>query len=394
MRAGVGPATILLLVCGLAAPARAADTVAADERRAETTPTAARDGKQEPDEETPRESRQGSLLGPEAGETLGEWTARWMEGPVRTIASREEIELYEALETTQERLRFIRLFWESRDPRIRGPVNEFREEFEARVAYANENFGDEERPGWKTPFGQLALLLGPPDDTFRMIHGVTREYSEHPPIVWTYDRKIPEWPVNENFVFVRRLRRWRLLPHSLLGEADDVARQWEASSTLEVTPTDFYRVQEAIVEETRLHPVDYRRAVEAVQAEVAFPEAEIPFGWEPSFRAGTAGNTAVDLELSLRMESLIFHSVDGDFETDMIAIATLLDGEGEPVAQTSQPFTVTVPAPELEVRSGEIVTRTLNLSAPPGTYVLRLVLEDRLLGYRTSYRVELEVPSR
>ena len=74
-----------------------------------------------------------SYLGPEEGETLTSWTGRWLDGPVQHIATEEETEIYESLESTTQRLQFIRLFWERRDPTGRDDENAFIDEFVRRV---------------------------------------------------------------------------------------------------------------------------------------------------------------------------------------------------------------------------------------------------------------------
>ena len=126
------------------------------------------------------------------------WTERWLEGPVQFIADDDEKEIYASLRTVSERLQFIRLFWESRDPTQRDEVNEFLEEFERRVAYANEEFSDGDNPGWNTAFGQVALVVGEPDRTMRTSQGMGSEFSERPLVVWSYDRRITEWPLMES----------------------------------------------------------------------------------------------------------------------------------------------------------------------------------------------------
>jgi GWxTD domain-containing protein len=336
--------------------------------------------------------QQGGSLGPAEGETLEAWTLRWMDGPVQYIATEEERGLFGELETTQERLQFIRLFWERRDPRIRGPVNEFLQEFEERIEYANENFGNG-TPGWQTLFGRIVLVLGPPDRTRREL-GLGRGFSDRPPILWSYDRLIPDWPANESLLFVFRYGRWRLLPpNDEFGGVDEMRRQMERESTFVEMPTDMEIAMGSVVNETLIRPVDYRTAIDEVRATVAFPDAQIPFGWQADFAPGDGGQTNVTLTFSWRMGSLIFHVVDGTFQTEMVLSAVLLDEDGQPVAESSQHITVEVPVEDLEQRGDEIVERSIEMQALSGSYTLRLTLEDQLLGYRTVYSEPLDVPA-
>jgi len=94
------------------------------------------------------------------------------------------------------------------------------------------------------------------------------------------------------------------------------------------------------------------------------------------------------------MESLVFHVVEQDYETEMVVSAVLLTGDGEPVAETTEHINVVVPVADLAARSDEIVTRSLGLTVRPGTYRLRISLDDQLLGYRSVYTDDITVPSR
>lgn len=343
-----------------------------------------------------------SYLGPEEGETLTSWTERWLDGPVQYIATEEEIDLYRSLDSTSQRLQFIRLFWERRDPTARDAENSFLEEFVRRVEYANEEFGEGPLsggglPGWQTAFGQVALVLGPPARTRREL-GFPSSVSQRPVILWGYDERLPPpWPNNEMLMFVFQRGRWRLAPPSTLTDpasAESAARELERATSFDEIPNDFRRVTRTLVEDSLIQTVNYNNAVEAVAAEVAFPEAEIPFAWETSFAPGEGGNVQVTLTLTWRMESLIFQVVEDDYETEMVVYALLEDDDGAPIAEASERVEIAVPVADLANRSDELVQRTLTLNAAPGTYSLRLSLDDYLLGYRSVYSEELVVPSR
>jgi len=89
--------------------------------------------------------------------------AGWSEGPVRYLLTSEEQREFLELESTEEIAAFVERFWERRDPDPLTPENEFRDEFQRRVASANQLFADTTKPGWKTDRGKIYMLLGPPD---------------------------------------------------------------------------------------------------------------------------------------------------------------------------------------------------------------------------------------
>ncbi|HJO29433.1 MAG TPA: GWxTD domain-containing protein [Acidobacteriota bacterium] len=340
-----------------------------------------------------------SYLGPEEGETLTSWTGRWLDGPVQYIATEEEAEIYESLGSTTQRLQFIRLFWERRDPTGRDDENAFMDQFVRRVEYANEEFSEGQLasssvPGWQTPFGRVALVIGPPKRTQREL-GLPRSVSQRPVVLWGYDARLPEWPLNEMLMFVFQRGRWRLAPPSNFGEPSSVSssvRDMERFNMLREIPNDFLRLTQAMNENSLVRTVNYNDVINAIEANVAFPDADIPFAWTTEFASGSGDEVEVTLNLSWRMESLVFHAFEGNFETRMVIQAVLFNDDSEPVAETSEQVDFVVPIDELESRRDEIVERALSLLVKPGVYQLRVVLDDHLLGYRSVYSEALTVP--
>ena len=86
----------------------------------------------------------------------------WARGPVRALLTPDERVRYERLSDPLSRSEFVTNFWKSRDPRPETPENEFREEFDRRVAVADAHFSQDETRGSLTDRGVTFLLLGPP----------------------------------------------------------------------------------------------------------------------------------------------------------------------------------------------------------------------------------------
>jgi GWxTD domain-containing protein len=86
----------------------------------------------------------------------------WAEGPVRCLLSPEERRAFSHLSNPVSRSEYVTAFWKARDPRPETPENEFREEFEKRIAFADSHFTDAEIRGSLTDRGMVFLLLGPP----------------------------------------------------------------------------------------------------------------------------------------------------------------------------------------------------------------------------------------
>lgn len=101
--------------------------------------------------------------GPEAMAHYESDPDSWLDGPVGYLILEEEKEAFQSLSSTEERRRFIRDFWERRDPDLRDRVNRFKEAFYERVGAANARYHDRPWTGWKSDRGRMHVMLGRPD---------------------------------------------------------------------------------------------------------------------------------------------------------------------------------------------------------------------------------------
>jgi GWxTD domain-containing protein len=88
--------------------------------------------------------------------------ADWAKGPVQYIMTNEEKAAWKSMQTDADADAFIALFWARRDPTPATPRNEFREDFEARVKMADDQFGYGRTHGSMTDQGRLLLVFGAP----------------------------------------------------------------------------------------------------------------------------------------------------------------------------------------------------------------------------------------
>ena len=86
----------------------------------------------------------------------------WADGPVRHLLSSGERRTFVQMYNPLSRSEFVTAFWKARDPRPETLENEFRDEFEKRVAFADSHFTDDEVRGSLTDRGMVFVLLGPP----------------------------------------------------------------------------------------------------------------------------------------------------------------------------------------------------------------------------------------
>lgn len=86
----------------------------------------------------------------------------WADGPARFLMTPEERRVFTRLADTVSRSEYVTAFWKKRDPKPETPENEFRDEYEKRVAFADSRFTQGETAGSLTDRGMVFILLGPP----------------------------------------------------------------------------------------------------------------------------------------------------------------------------------------------------------------------------------------
>jgi GWxTD domain-containing protein len=86
----------------------------------------------------------------------------WGRGPAQYLMTKEETAKWKTITTDEDAKAFVALFWARRDPTPDTPRNEFREEYERRVATADKNFATEKKRGALTDRGEIYILFGKP----------------------------------------------------------------------------------------------------------------------------------------------------------------------------------------------------------------------------------------
>jgi GWxTD domain-containing protein len=87
---------------------------------------------------------------------------RWIETPVRYLLTAAQKKEYALFTTDAERAAFIEAFWRQLDPTPATDPNEFRGEFERRLAFADANFSTPKLPGRETDRAATFVFLGAP----------------------------------------------------------------------------------------------------------------------------------------------------------------------------------------------------------------------------------------
>lgn len=101
----------------------------------------------------------------------------------RYIALSNEIERYKKLQGVESKRKALYEFWNARDQEKSTAVNETKQEYFRRVAYADNQYRTGFRDGWKTDRGRVYIVYGPPDEVERHAN----ELDVKPYEIWYYN---------------------------------------------------------------------------------------------------------------------------------------------------------------------------------------------------------------
>lgn len=99
------------------------------------------------------------------------------------IITDAEKKQFEKLSELDARRKFLYDFWKRRDIDPSTTINEFKEEYMKRVAFAKQTYTSAFKKGWKTDRGRVYIVYGPPDDIERF----PSSYDSEPYEIWNYN---------------------------------------------------------------------------------------------------------------------------------------------------------------------------------------------------------------
>ena len=84
----------------------------------------------------------------------------WGNGPVQWIMNKDDKRAWRNVTTDTDAVNFIDLFWVRRDPTPGTAINEYRNEFDSRVAFSDKKFVEKRKRGAMTDRGRVYIVLG------------------------------------------------------------------------------------------------------------------------------------------------------------------------------------------------------------------------------------------
>jgi GWxTD domain-containing protein len=135
------------------------------------------------------------------------------------IASNQEIEQYESLDSLESKRKYLYNFWLRRDTNPQTAVNEFREDYLGRVKLADDRYRTMNKDGYRTDRGRVILVYGMPDQIDRY----PNETNLKPYELWSYNSI--EGGVIFVFGDITGFSDYELLHSTARGEIQD--RNWQ-----------------------------------------------------------------------------------------------------------------------------------------------------------------------
>jgi GWxTD domain-containing protein len=101
----------------------------------------------------------------------------------RYVAMSNEIERFKKLQGVESKRKALYEFWSARDQDKSTAINETKQEYFRRVAYADNQYKTGFRDGWKSDRGRVYIVYGPPDEIERHAN----ELDVKPYEIWYYN---------------------------------------------------------------------------------------------------------------------------------------------------------------------------------------------------------------
>ena len=332
-----------------------------------------------------------------AVELLDQPDARWRQGPVKYILTKDEDAQFRKLKTDEERKAFVDQFWQKRDPSPGTPANEFKEAYARRLSLVDEKFAAPEGRGWEEDRGKVVLLLGAPDevevrqspaagsgpssDSADQSDSATRKK-----VTFTYKREIvPGAPVPLKLEFAQESSGgYRLLSrfdstHPRLTGLEPVP--------IAVAPAPAASPEPAAAPPAPTEPPAPATPQQALMEEVLAspsPTAKIPLAARLDYYKTSEAETLATLTVAVQRPASA---------EPLILAARVVKPEAEPVLRLEKD-TIFTPAPEnASAAPGSDLVFQAGHNIEPGTYALVAAAKDPLTGDVGFVQQSIEVPS-
>ncbi|MGA2587142.1 MAG: GWxTD domain-containing protein [Candidatus Aminicenantales bacterium] len=355
---------------------------------------------------------------------------KWLTEEVTYIITTKERDVFQKLESDEDRERFIEEFWNQRDPTPGTPRNEFREEHYRRIEFADKTFGKGTPfQGWRTERGRIYIILGPPKDVERIISS-----EAYPMEIWYYagNPAFGQAPFFRLLFYQRNGTGDYVLYNPAGNSPKDLVGNPQAASKRKGDPADWdewdsgaYRVlQERVSTEAAnsvfsLIPgnnnVNLRLPSSILLAEVQkYPQKKVNDDYaiailehkpkvEVSYSIRFMGNRtamavfedssgAFFLHYVIVPETISFDSFEEKYFTDLRTTLRLSDSQGRTLFQQEKNIPIDLHKDELKGLKAASFQLYDAVPVIPGKWTLSLLLENTVTKEFTTVEKTIDVP--
>ena len=312
----------------------------------------------------------------------------WFESPLKYITLPDEESILKKLKTLEEKIQFVRIFWARREYNPEIEINEFREEFYSRVAYANAHFGRREE-GWKTARGEIYIVFGPPSRVeMQSISGTAR-----PAILWYYDES-PSVHISpfEPLIFadIFRNSKYYLVNRSLSGLRPYPRHRFIS----EKIPFEFRPALKDANERTILNKkITYTQITSpAPSTTPQLPSRQIPFQWQADYITLAEQKVELLLTIKFKYRDLAWYKEEDRLQVQLTLQAKLKDQEGEVIDQKTDTIDLSLTADQLKEKIEEEYHYQMSLIGRPGSHLLEIIVKDNLSGGVSQLKEAIDIP--
>jgi GWxTD domain-containing protein len=126
----------------------------------------------------------------------------WSTGPATWLMTEEEKTSWKNVKSDADARALVDLFWARRDPTPGTPANEFRDEYNSRVEFADRQFAEGRKKGSMTERGRMIVILGAPTRISRLASdeqagqsGVSGMQNAGARQIWIYEQAKTKYPL-------------------------------------------------------------------------------------------------------------------------------------------------------------------------------------------------------
>jgi len=348
---------------------------------------------------------------------------KWLKDtPVSLIITDEERGAFLKLSNNAERDNFIEQFWVRRDPTPDTSENEYKEEYDRRVAYANEHFAAGTL-GWKTDRGRIYIIHGAPDsiDSHPMGGPYQRtaeegggETSTYPFEIWRYRHLdgIGE-ELEIEFVDTCNCGAYHMtldrgekdafsnVPNAgpTLMESMGMVSKADRSRGIETSGRSLFGNNRESKEFERMEqlaklespsPIKYTSLREGVLITMRY--GILPFDVRVDFAKADASTVAVPVTIQVPNGALTYIEKDKVYHASVNVYGQVTTLTGKVVSTFEDPVRLDVPAELLEKTAANVSLYQQTLPLRPGHYRLDIVLKDVNSGKTGLFARSIIVP--